>query len=254
MKIRGTLALVSCALLSGLAGSGCAGRYQVDPPPAGFDAAIVLGCPNEKDGSLSRCQVSRAVWAAEMWRRGKAQHFITSGAAVHTPWVEAESLAAAMEALGVPAERIYLETEALHTDENVYNGLRLAGTLGMRRVAVISNKGHAAWACDMARDWKHECATLNVDTGFLEAHQQEFTPRLQGLSLHRVPDGDWVPLDERERQRARALGRSRRPPSALLYPYMGLLRLFGRPWMPQSPVDVPAPITWAERRGQLASR
>ena len=77
------------------------------PTPA-FDAIIVPGCPAKPDGALSTCQSRRATWAALLWERGYAHHFITSGAAAQNPFVEAESLAAAMAALGVPAERIYL--------------------------------------------------------------------------------------------------------------------------------------------------
>lgn len=235
--------------------AGCGARYEVRTPgPAAFDAAIVLGCPTLPDGHLSRCQVSRAVWAAELYRRGVVDRFITSGSAVHTPWVEAEALAAAMEALGVPADHIYLETEALHTDENIYNGLRLADSLGLRRVAVVSNKGHAAWACRMADDWKRPCSALSVDTDFLEAHQGEWRPRLAGLVVPRVPDGAFVPLDARERRRAQDLGRPRRLPSSLLYPYMGLLRLTGSAWIPLAPAEPPARRTWAERRLELAAR
>src|SRR6185369_1401839 len=95
----------------------------VRPP---YDVVIIPGCPSEADGALSLCQLSRALWGALLWERGDTRAFITSGAAVHSPYVEAEALAAALAALGVPAEHIYLEPNALHTDENMYNSLQIA--------------------------------------------------------------------------------------------------------------------------------
>jgi hypothetical protein len=114
------------ALALAVAGCGVARLEQRDPPARPFDAVIVPGCPSEDDGSLSRCQMARALWAARLWDLGWARNFITSGAAVHSPYVEADALAAALAALGVPADHIYVEPNALHTDEIVYYSLRIA--------------------------------------------------------------------------------------------------------------------------------
>src|SRR5438128_443276 len=111
--------------------AGCAPTYLIGRDPAErFDVIVVPGCPTEGEGRLGRCLIGRAAWAATLWERGQAARFITSGGAVHSPYVEAEALAEAMTALGVPAERIWLERQALHTDENMYFSLLLARALG----------------------------------------------------------------------------------------------------------------------------
>ena len=134
--------------------AGCAAHYEVRATTATrYDAVIIPGCPSEDDGSLSRCQMSRAAWAAVLWQRGEAGAFITSGAAVHSRYVEADAIAAGMAALGVPADRIWLERNALHTDENMYFSLRIARAPGFHTIAVASQKGHAAWSCRMLADW-----------------------------------------------------------------------------------------------------
>jgi hypothetical protein len=224
-----------------LALAGCA-RYEVASlPPASFDAVIVPGCPSEDDGSLSPCQMSRAAWAAILWQRGVATHFITSGAAVHTRYVEAEAIAAGMTALGVPADRILIEPNALHTDENMYFSLRIARARGFHTLAVASQKGHAAWGCHMLIDWGQSCGALSVDLDAVKASDP-----LARLRPVRVPaDPAYVPLDERERTRAQLAGR-RRPPSFLLYPYIGYLRLNGERWIPYSP-PVSVIATWADK-------
>lgn len=223
--------------------AGCAAHYEVAPTAATrFDAIIVPGCPSEDDGSLSPCQMSRAAWAAILWQRGLAGAFITSGAAVHSRYVEADAIAAGMAALGVPAERIFVEPEALHTDENMYYSLRIARAIGWRSLAVASQKGHAAWSCRMLEDWGlRGCGAFSVDMDAVVAlHAQE---RLRAVRT--VAVADWQPLAERERAIARRSGR-RRPPSYFLYPLLGWLRLNGERWIPYTP-GPPAVTTWAER-------
>lgn len=204
---------------------------------------IVPGCPSEADGTLSLCQMSRAVWASILWRRGVAAAFIVSGSAVHSRFVEAEALAAGMAALGVPAERIWLEPNALHTDENMYYSLQLARALGFHSLAVASQKGHAAWGCQMLVDWGQPCRALSVDLAAVQAAGAR--PRLE--LVRTAPALDYVPIEERERLLAKARGR-RRPPSYLLYPYIGYLRLNGERWVPSPPARPQAPTSWAALR------
>ncbi|MCA9570468.1 MAG: hypothetical protein KC656_21645 [Myxococcales bacterium] len=66
-----------------------AAGHKLPPPPAGVDAVIVPGCPNLTDGRASECQWRRAAWGAELYRTGVARNLIASGAAAHTPFVEA---------------------------------------------------------------------------------------------------------------------------------------------------------------------
>jgi uncharacterized SAM-binding protein YcdF (DUF218 family) len=224
--------------------AGCAAHYEVRPNASThFDAVIVPGCPSEDDGALSACQMSRAAWAAILWKRGVAGAFITSGAAVHSRYVEADAIAAGMVALGVPAERIWLERDALHTDENMYFSLRIVRALGWHTVAVASQKGHAAWSCRMLEDWGlSRCGAFSVDMdAVIASHPLE---RLRAVHTDAVPD--WLPLVERERAIARRTGRHR-PPSYFLYPLLGWMRINGERWIPATPPGPPTVATWAER-------
>ena len=218
---------------------GCAARYVVHPPLPRYDAVIVPGCPSQEDGSLSPCQMSRAAWAAVLWSRGVARAFIVSGAAVHSRYVEAEALAAGMAALGVPADRIWLEPNALHTDENMYFSLQIARALGFRTLAVASQTGHAAWGCAMLDDWGQSCGALGVDLNAVEA----LGARARLAAVRTAPVAHWEPLPVREHERWAHTGR-RRPPSYLLYPYIGFLRLNGQRWIPAAPAH-PVLETWA---------
>ena len=223
--------------------AGCAAHYEVRPTPATrFDAVIIPGCPSEEDGSLSLCQMSRAVWASILWHRGVAGAFITSGSAVHSRYVEAEALAAGMTALGVPAERIWLEPNALHTDENMYYSLQIARALGFRTLAVVGDG--AAWDCRMLADWgQRDCGAFEIDRAWVRARHRQLRA-LDSVRSRRV-DG-WVPLAERERRIAASTGRHR-PPSYMLYLSLGLMRLNGERWVPPGTPPRAPTITWASR-------
>lgn len=225
-------------------------RLEVrDPPAEPFDAIIIPGCPSAADGSLTRCQSRRAMWAAILWQRGYARNFITSGGAVLSPYIEADAIAAAMTALGVPAERIYLDPHALHTDENIYNAWQIARQNGWSRLAVASDRGQALGACEMLEEWHKSCGAFSMDYGLVEQRLQA-APQLQGVRPEKVPAGSFIPLKQREAERARRLGRRARPPSILLYPLMLLRKALGwSTWQPFARPDEPA-LTWAARMQQ----
>jgi hypothetical protein len=231
-------------LVLGFALAGCAARFEMHgAPETPFDAAIVLGCPSEDDGRLSRCQMSRVLQAMKLWRAGWVRNFIVSGAAVHSPYVEAEALAAGMTALGVPADHIYLEPNALHTDENMYFSLQLARRLRFATLAAVSNPGHSAYGCLMLSDWKQSCRAFSVDAKEVR-RLHDAHPELDAVRTVRVRG--WVTLADKERARGRRTGRYRLP-SYLLYPYIGWLRLNGEVWTPSMPEHVVVE-TWAERQ------
>jgi hypothetical protein len=215
-------------------------------PDQPFDVVIVPGCPSEDDGSLSRCQMSRALWAFRLWERGWARNFITSGAAVYTPYVEAEALAAALAALGVPPDRIWLEWNALHTDENMFYSLQIARAQQFRTVAVAADG--AVWDCRMLLDWGQTCRALTTDREWVRDRHRQIPDVLEKVRTPRVEP--FIPLRERERQIARRTGRHR-PPSYMLYLGLGVMRLNGERWIPPGVPDRPPRMTWAERAAQF---
>ena len=229
---------------------GCAAHYEVRAtPPTHFDVVIIPGCPSEEDGSLTLCQMARAAWGSILWQRGVTGAFITSGGAVHSRYVEAEAIAAGMTALGVPADRIWIEPNALHTDENMYDSLQIARALGFRTIAVASQKGHAAWSCRMLEDWGVSgCRAFSVDMNAVRASGAR--ERLASVRTPAAPD--YLPIVERERAIAARIGRHR-PPSYLLYPFLGYLRLNGERWIPYAPLK-PVLMTWADRMRSLSAQ
>src|SRR5262249_8023376 len=96
------------------------------PQPSGvLDAALLLGCPAERDGSPSPCQRCRVDAAVREYQRGRVRYLIVSGGAAHTPAVEADVMGDLAEELGVPRERVVRERHALSTWQNARYSLAL---------------------------------------------------------------------------------------------------------------------------------
>lgn len=237
--------VAAATLLLPLGACGTAGLVLDGPPQRPFDAVVIPGCPVEGSGALSRCLKSRVLWGAVLWERGHAQRFIVSGAAVHSPFVEAEALAAGLAALGVPADRIWLEPEAFHTDENMYDSAQIARALGLRELGVASNGGHATWGCRMLREWGQPCRALPVDLSAARALHARTGDAVDRVRVSRVSDEKYGSLRDREAERARRAGRPRRPPSFLVYLRAAIGGGEGERWVPFAPATATR-LTWAD--------
>lgn len=175
--------------------------------------AVVPGCPTDLDGTLSDCQWRRTLWAASLYEAGEIDHIVVSGADAYTPWRESTAMAAALRRLGVPAERVHEEPEALHTDENVAFSLRIAERLDARRIVVATDALQAGGACGMVRAWSGlECTARRIDYRALSDRMRAGAPewRVEGTE-------GWVPLEERERRMAAERGEAPRPSSFRVY-------------------------------------
>lgn len=245
-RLRRLFLVIPILMLLPLLHIACGGAHLEvrGAPSQPFDALIVPGCPSRADGGLTQCQIRRATWAAILYERGYAHHIVPSGAAVTTPFVEAEAIAAALAVLGVPKDRIYLEPHALHTDENIYNAVKIAQKLGWRRLAVASDPGQARGAGQMLVDYHGDGAAFTMDPA---AVKPRMTAAAAQLAMIRAVQRSTIPLAQRERERARQVGRSPRPASFLLYPTLGIRKWLGTPWVPfGAPKDAPIE-TWADR-------
>jgi uncharacterized SAM-binding protein YcdF (DUF218 family) len=108
-----------------------------------YDVIIVPGMPY--DGKAwSTLMKGRVRWSSYLIREGIARNVIYSGAAVYTPYVEAKILALYGEALGIPKNKIFMETQAEHSTENIYYSYLLAQKLGFTKIAVATDPVQSA--------------------------------------------------------------------------------------------------------------
>lgn len=201
-----------------------------------MDVVVVPGCPSLPDGRLSGCQWDRAIWAAHLWDEGLTEHFITSGSAVYGRHIESEGLKAGMVALGVPAEVIYTDTQALHTDENVSYSMRIADELGFERVGAASQRGQAAGMVSMMRGWGQPAAMFPMKRDVVMARVGRGIPEVR---TEPVPESEWMPLDEREEIIAERRGHKPRAGSFWIYVGQSINGTFGNTTGPVPPVREP---------------
>jgi uncharacterized SAM-binding protein YcdF (DUF218 family) len=107
-----------------------------------FDAIIVLGYPADRDGNPTPTELARVTEAVHEYERGVAPKVIFTGAAVANQYVEAQVMAHAAEAQGVPASSVVVEPNARDTIQNACYSVRLMKEHGWRSAEVISNVWH----------------------------------------------------------------------------------------------------------------
>lgn len=180
------------------------------------DVAIVPGCPATEEGGVSHCQQRRIAWVSRLWADGRVANVITSGAAVYNPFVEADVMADALIALGIPAAHVLRERDALHTDENIAWSLAIAEQRGFDDILVATDAIQAGEGCAMVRAWSDaRCTPTPIDYPLVSRDLKTGAFRLVGLLA--TPISSWLPLAEREEAIATERGAAPRPASLLLY-------------------------------------
>ena len=107
-----------------------------------FDVLIVLGNPADADGNPTPIEQARVAEAVHEYERGAAPRMIFTGAAVANRFVEAQVMARAAEAQGIPATAIIEETQARSTIENACDSLRIMRSHGWDSAEVVTSPYH----------------------------------------------------------------------------------------------------------------
>lgn len=127
-----------------------------------FDAIIVLGYPATEDGNPSPRELASVNEAVREYEGGVAPRLIFTGAAVANQFVEAQVMARAAEAQGIPAEAILTETEARDTSQNACYAVRLLKAHGWDSAEVIASPAHLRRAAmifsQMPIEWRMHAA------------------------------------------------------------------------------------------------
>lgn len=107
-----------------------------------FDAILVLGYPADSDGNPTPEQLARVTEAVHEYERGVAPRLILSGGAAHNHFVEADVMARAARAQGIPDSAIVLEPEAQDTIQNACFAARIMKERGWGSAEVVSSASH----------------------------------------------------------------------------------------------------------------
>jgi len=110
-------------------------------PGVRFDALVLLGCRVSATG-LSGPAERRVARLLAAYQDGLAPSVVVSGGRAWHGTVEADALARALEAGGVPREAMLLERESRNTHENALFSARLARALHIEKVGVVTCDWH----------------------------------------------------------------------------------------------------------------
>ncbi len=119
----------------------CLRKAKLQKP---YDVVIIPGFPYNKD-SMTFVIQNRVYWALYLYQKGFAKNFIFSGSAVYTPYVEATIMAMYAQQIGIPAEHIFIETQAEHSTENLYFSYRLAEKKGFKSIALATEVAQSSF-------------------------------------------------------------------------------------------------------------
>ncbi len=107
-----------------------------------FDAIVVLGYPADGDGNPTPEGLSRVSEAVREYERGVAPRILISGGPAHNRFVEADVMAAAAAAQGIPPSAIFVETKARDTIQNACYSAQIMQGHGWHSAEIVSSAYH----------------------------------------------------------------------------------------------------------------
>lgn len=107
-----------------------------------FDAIIVLGSPADADGNPTPEELARVTEGVREYERGIAPRLILTGGATRYGFVEADVMARAAAAQGIPPSAILVETKAKDTIQNACYSERIMQAHGWHSAEIVSSASH----------------------------------------------------------------------------------------------------------------
>ena len=168
-----------------------------------YDVIIVPGFPYDEEKGAGMILRKRIRWACYLLSEGIADYVIFSGSAVYTPYVESIVMAQYAIELGIPPDRIFCETKAEHSTENIVYAYRLARQLGFKKIALATGPYQAAFLAEFVADQALPVSCISITKPFM-GKSQEFTFKPIDPTLAFMED--FVSLKDRESRSERLQG------------------------------------------------
>ena len=112
--------------------------FEVAQANAPYDVIIVPGVPYDGEHWQSVMQI-RVYWSQYLHQNGITNNIIYSGGAVYSKYSEAKVMRLFGLALNLPEDKLYLDTLAEHSVENVYSSYQIAKKQGFERIALATD-------------------------------------------------------------------------------------------------------------------
>jgi uncharacterized SAM-binding protein YcdF (DUF218 family) len=107
-----------------------------------FDVIVVLGSPADEDGNPTPKELARVSEAVREYERGVAPRLLFTGGSERNQYVEADVMASAAAAQGIPPSAIFVESKATDTIQNACYSTRIMQAHGWHSAEVISSAYH----------------------------------------------------------------------------------------------------------------
>ncbi|WP_128331204.1 YdcF family protein [Apibacter sp. HY039] len=106
------------------------------------DVGVIFGSKNRKDGSLSKSMERRLNIGLKLYKAGQVQKLIVTGGIAHKGYCEADLMMIYLLKNGVRLGDIIADTEAINTEENVENSLKIMEDNNFKKLIIISQYYH----------------------------------------------------------------------------------------------------------------
>lgn len=169
--------------------------YQHFAAAAPYDVIIVPGSPYDTSEQNQMFR-ARMLWAQSLYNAGITRHIIYSGSAVHTAYTEGTVMKMISDSMGIPTNRTFAETAALHSDENINYSYTMARQMGFKKIAAASDPFQLFFLQKHIEVHFPKMALLPMPMDTFRAFAKEGTlPRIDAANSRAV---HFVPLKERE--------------------------------------------------------
>ncbi|ELR71288.1 hypothetical protein C900_02903 [Fulvivirga imtechensis AK7] len=158
-----------------------------------YDVIIVPGYPFMGD-NWHDIMRTRVYWSKYLIENGYTQHVIYSGSAVYSPYTESVVMKLYAIALGIPADKIFTETRAEHSTENLIYSYRLARAQGFEKIALATDPIQSVLLMMYAEDKVNDVKYLPIRYRLLDSVYEK-DPVIDPSTAY---VDDFIALPERE--------------------------------------------------------
>lgn len=162
-----SLGLSSCSLEKRVGNYNA--RYLKKAP---FDAVIIPGYPYRAETNQILFNV-RLAFARDLYNKGITKHIIFSGAATHTPFEEGPLMKAMADSAGLPVNVTFSENRALHSNQNIVYGKKLAKELGFKNVVVATDPYQFAYMTVLMKLYAPGMGIISFPPAQMPVYDQE---------------------------------------------------------------------------------
>lgn len=176
-------------------------KMKFNDVTAPFDVIVVPGFPYQPDDVPSILDL-RIRWARYLFDAGLTHNIIFSGSAVHSPYIEGIAMKIMADSLGLPSDRLFAETQAEHSIENVYYSMKMARSMGFKRIAVATDPFQARMLEPLIRKYCPEVELLPMVYSLIRSDRDN----IPSIVSTEARVNNFIALNERETRAQRYSG------------------------------------------------